>query len=220
MRNCEAPVQVKPGRPRSSATDEAILGAALKLFIERGIHGVGIEQIAKYAGVARTTVYRRWSSKEALISAAIAEYRGAADESALKRWASPSDMLDEVIDALVDTLAAPDYQKIVARLVGSTPDYPELMSAYWENYLVPRRNAAGEVLDWARAEGLLPSETDPEILLDLIAGGVMHHILVRQADRSKGKLREYIIKIFRTLGLLSAKDRCTERDGGTKRGRP
>src|ERR1700739_3614205 len=59
------------GRPRDPAADDAILRAALDLFIERGIEGASIEQIAKSAGVGKLTVYRRWPTKEELIAAAI-----------------------------------------------------------------------------------------------------------------------------------------------------
>ncbi len=52
------------GRPRDAAADKAILRAALELFIEHGIEGASFEQIARRAGVARTTVYRRWSGRE------------------------------------------------------------------------------------------------------------------------------------------------------------
>ena len=47
------------GRPRDSTVDTRILHAVLDLFVERGFAGVGIEQVAERAGVARTTVYRR-----------------------------------------------------------------------------------------------------------------------------------------------------------------
>src|SRR5215472_1525363 len=74
-----------PGRPRSEAADHAILRAALSVFIERGIEGATIEQVADAAGVARTTLYRRWSSKEALIAQAIAAARGNPEGRTIKR---------------------------------------------------------------------------------------------------------------------------------------
>jgi len=57
--------------------DQAILRAALELFIEQGIVGASIERIAKRAGVAKTSVYRRWSSREALLAQAIEVARNA-----------------------------------------------------------------------------------------------------------------------------------------------
>ena len=59
------------GRPRDPAVDTAILRAAFDLFIERGIDGASIEQIARRADVGKLTVYRRWSSKEDLVAQAI-----------------------------------------------------------------------------------------------------------------------------------------------------
>jgi AcrR family transcriptional regulator len=206
------PTVAGPGRPRSPRADKAILRAALKLFIERGIDGVGIEQVAASAGVARTTVYRRWSSRDALIAAAIADGRGAADERTLSQQLPPPMTLKEVIRALAETLAAPDYLKIIARLAGSIPDHPELMSTYWHSYLAPRRNIAAKLLEDARAEGLIRQDADAEILLDLIGGAVMYYLLVRQGERSKGRLHAYLIKVFRELGLANA-------DGRIERGR-
>jgi AcrR family transcriptional regulator len=200
------PVLAGPGRPRSSRADKAILRAALKLFIERGIDGVRIEQIAASAGVARTTIYRRWSSTDVLIAAAIADARGADDERTLSQPLPPPAMVKEVIRALAETLVAPGYLKIMARLVGSVPNHPELMSAYWHSYLAPRRTIAAKLLENAQAGGLVRQDADPEILLDLIGGAVMYHLLVRQGERSKGRLHAYLIKVFRELGLADTND--------------
>jgi AcrR family transcriptional regulator len=49
----------------------AILHAAFELFVERGLAGPSIEEIAKRAAVARTSIYRRWSSRDVLLAEAI-----------------------------------------------------------------------------------------------------------------------------------------------------
>jgi AcrR family transcriptional regulator len=51
--------------------DEAILTAALDLLAEQGYSRLTIEQVALRAGVARTSLYRRWPTKESLILNAI-----------------------------------------------------------------------------------------------------------------------------------------------------
>src|SRR6516162_11107754 len=65
------------GRPRNPAVDQAVLRAALELFIEHGVPGASIERIAKRAGVAKTSIYRRWSSREALLAQAIEVFTNA-----------------------------------------------------------------------------------------------------------------------------------------------
>src|SRR5271165_5405078 len=98
-----------PGRPRSPATDQAILRAAMELFIQSGIEGVNVEQIAARAGVARTTVYRRWSSKEALLAQAIAAARGSAEEQAAAGATEFVELSRRLTSALAETVTAPEY---------------------------------------------------------------------------------------------------------------
>ena len=48
---------------------EAILDAALALFVERGYHGTAVPAIAERAGVAAGTIYHHFESKEQLVNA-------------------------------------------------------------------------------------------------------------------------------------------------------
>lgn len=59
------------GRPRDAVREVAVLRAAAELLSEVGYDRVTIESIAARAGVAKTTIYRRWSDKAALIAAMI-----------------------------------------------------------------------------------------------------------------------------------------------------
>ncbi len=61
------------GRPRKPETDAAILDAALAMFGEVGYEGMTVEAVAARAGVGKATIYRRWSSKDDLVIAAIQE---------------------------------------------------------------------------------------------------------------------------------------------------
>ena len=60
------------GRPRREGADEQILGIALEVLREKGYRDLTVDVVAERAGVAKTTVYRRWPSKGALVAAAIA----------------------------------------------------------------------------------------------------------------------------------------------------
>src|ERR1700694_1424900 len=54
------------GRPRSYRAHRAILDATRELLIEAGFADLRLEHVAARAGVSKATIYRRWSSKEAL----------------------------------------------------------------------------------------------------------------------------------------------------------
>src|SRR4051794_12085283 len=64
--------RVGAGRPRVADTDSVILEAALALFERHGYAGLSIDAVAAAAGVAKTTIYRRWASKAMLLSKAAA----------------------------------------------------------------------------------------------------------------------------------------------------
>jgi AcrR family transcriptional regulator len=59
------------GRPRSARADRAILDAALEEFADKGYEALSIERVAARAGVAKSTIYRRWPTKESLLVAAV-----------------------------------------------------------------------------------------------------------------------------------------------------
>lgn len=202
----QQPHFTRPGRPRNPAVDRAILRAAVKLFVERGFDGVTMEQVAETAGVARTTLYRRWSSVEALIAQAIAVERGEPEREVPARRLSSSGLVNQLLTDVSHPLSSPDYLRMVARLIGTLPDHPELMSNYWENYLLPRRNAICSLIERFRSEGLIPVDADAEILLDLVSGAVMHHLLVRPGRRSDADIRAYLHSVIRELGLKDGRE--------------
>src|SRR5258705_10427676 len=59
--------ETKSGRPRSEERHNAILQTAIDLVLELGFRAVSIESIAAKAGVAKTTIYRRWPNKAAVV---------------------------------------------------------------------------------------------------------------------------------------------------------
>jgi AcrR family transcriptional regulator len=57
------------GRPRRAGADEEILAVARELLRERGFAELNVDEVAARAGVAKTTVYRRWPTKASLVAA-------------------------------------------------------------------------------------------------------------------------------------------------------
>ena len=184
-----------PGRPRSETADRAILKAALETFIERGLDAATIEQIADAAGVARTTLYRRWASKEKLIAEAIAAARGTPESQTLKSVRSGGSP-KPLIDALAAIFTQPGYTELVARLIGSVPSHPELMAVYWRDYLSPRREMVRKLL-----RGVVDQARDIDLILDLVSGAIVHHLLVRPGNRTRAGMRAYLMRVLRELGL-------------------
>ena len=66
----DGPAPARRGRPRSQEADRAILAAARELLAEGGLGAMSFEEVAARSGVAKTTIYRRWTSRGALASTA------------------------------------------------------------------------------------------------------------------------------------------------------
>jgi AcrR family transcriptional regulator len=199
-----------PGRPRSESADRAILRAAMEVFAERGIDGASIEEIALRAGVARTTLYRRWSSKEELIANAIGEMRGNPEQRAVTDQLPLTRLPHVLADALVEMFTQSQFRKVAARLIGSVPTSPKLMETYWRNYMAPRRKVVAGLLHQARKRGLIRRDADPELLMDLVSGAVIHHALMRPSRPSSEEMRAYLMSVLRELGLTGIARRRRE----------
>jgi AcrR family transcriptional regulator len=66
----------KPLTARSEDKKECILQAALELFADKGFHGTAVPEIAERAGVAAGTIYRYFTSKEAMVNAVYQRHKG------------------------------------------------------------------------------------------------------------------------------------------------
>jgi len=60
------------GRPRGEPVVARILDETLGVLEQEGLAGLRIEAVAERAGVNKTSIYRRWPTREALVAAAIA----------------------------------------------------------------------------------------------------------------------------------------------------
>jgi len=102
------------GRPRRQGADEEILTVARELLRDRGYRDFTVDAISERTGIAKTTVYRRFPSKGALVAAAIAPMHARTGESGdvgeilretatvLRLLASPEGEALDVIRAVVE----------------------------------------------------------------------------------------------------------------------
>lgn len=195
-----------PGRPRDPAADGAILKAAMELLIERGVEHSSIEQIAKRAGVAKVTVYRRWSSKEDLFAQAI---EAARDELPnVTDAAGPDQKLPEVIGELLPRwgalLAEPRFRDLTARLLGAGPSHPRLLEAYVKHHAEPRRRRARAAMLRAQADGALDADADVDMLIDMMMGAAVHRLLLDPEPATAEEMTAYLRRLLRQCGFAIA----------------
>lgn len=92
------------GRPRREGADETILAAARALLDEAGYAAFNVDVIAERTGIAKTTIYRRWPAKGALVAAALDSTSSTTDPDAILR--ETERLLSRLGDAELDVLRA------------------------------------------------------------------------------------------------------------------
>lgn len=160
----------KPGRPRSEQAEHAIIDAALELFAERGVEGVCVEAVAARAGVGKATIYRRWSSKEDLLIAALGSLKSPLPEP---HGESVHDDLVLLLEAMIKDSSDPRYMRQFAMLHGEASQYPRLLARYAETVVEPRRDVIRSVLRRGMADGELRADLDIEIAMLTLTGAVI-----------------------------------------------
>lgn len=163
------------GRPRDAARDRALLEATLAVLAESGYGGLTTAAVAARAGVSTATLYRRWSSKEALVIAAAASR----SEDLVKR--PDTGTLEGDLRVLLRDKAASltgESGRLMRALVGEAAHNDALADALATTFLAPVRDRVDEVVARAVARGDVPPVDDTGVLGDLIVGPVMSHFLI------------------------------------------
>lgn len=154
------------GRPRDASVDGRVLSVALDLLASVGFSEMTMDAIARVSGVPKTTIYRRWASKEELAIAAL---------DAGKPLLAIPDLGDTRAELvclvgmrLEKRLSA--EARVSPRIFDDAVGRPELRHLLWERLVAPRRQQIQEYLRRGIARGDLRPDLDLEIATDVIFG--------------------------------------------------
>jgi AcrR family transcriptional regulator len=187
----------RPGRPRSERAEQAILDATLEAIAERGVDGVGCEDVAARAGVGKATLYRRWPGKEDLLIAAFASLKSPLPEP---RGESAREDLIAMLDVMADDADDPRYARQFALLHGEGERYPRLVKRYKEQVVEPRRELIRSVLRRGVATGELRADTDIEIAMLTLTGAVMARGKHDRTPAEPGFATRVVDELLRGIG--------------------
>jgi AcrR family transcriptional regulator len=156
-------------RPRDPHVTEAIRGATLELLERRGFARMSMEAVADAAGVGKPAIYRRFTGKADLVAAVIAEQLPVLD---------PPDLGDSEAElrAAMDggfPADAQSYVGLIGGMMAEQPHHPELIAAFRDHILLPRRAIVRGLIERAQARGDVRRDLDPEMAIDLLAGPLL-----------------------------------------------
>ena len=161
---------------RSERARQAVLDVAADLVAEVGVERTTIDEIANRSGVAKTTIYRHFASKEVLVVEAVhaCTYIPVVTDTGSLR--------DDLISCFSGTTKA-SYDGRLGNMMLSLmdaaqrdPELGRLVRAQTDQ----RRRFAITVIERAVARGDLPADVDVDLLVTLLAGPLVYTKLVRR----------------------------------------
>jgi AcrR family transcriptional regulator len=162
---------------RSERVRQAVLDATTDLVAEVGVERTTIDEIANRSGVAKTTIYRHFASKQALVVDAVH-----ACTFIVPAVTDSGSLRDDLISCFSGTTKASydgrlgDMMLSLMDAAQRDPELGRLVRAQTDQ----RRRFATAVIERAVARGDLPDDVDVDLLVTLLAGPLVYTKLVRR----------------------------------------
>ncbi|MFF3216793.1 TetR/AcrR family transcriptional regulator [Streptomyces sp. NPDC002886] len=180
---------------RSEESRQAIIEAALSLCVERGFTSTTIEGIAARAGVGKTTIYRWWPSKAAILIEGVENARDAA--------AGFPDTGDIHADLAAQTssvmrLFNTEFGQIWRGLIGAAQS-DEAAADGVTRILRVSIDACVARLAKARDAGQIRPDLDLELAVELLYGPIYHTWLLRTRPLPEGYMEGVLAMLLPAL---------------------
>ncbi|MCF6475787.1 TetR/AcrR family transcriptional regulator [Nonomuraea sp. MG754425] len=151
-----------------------IFDATLRLVAEKGYDGLTVEGVAERSGVNKTTIYRWWPSKAALLGAALVESDvlgfDPPDTGSLR-----GDLV-ALVEGVRRLLSEPPGSDIAVAALAAAVRHPELDA---RRFFTDRFARERVIFERAIARGELAARADPMLIVDLLAGAVWMRVVFR-----------------------------------------
>jgi len=185
MREMESKLRQRTDGRLDRSRDPAILNAALAALTENGYDATNMDDIAARAGVGKAAIYRRWSSKAALITDVLVYWRPDLRTDDVPDTGS----LTGDIDAVIARAARNDNELITNDLVlrvalEATRD-PQLATALDDLLLLKGRRIMSAILARAAARGEIAADRDWSLVADVLTAMSLFRVLSGQTVDAK-----------------------------------
>jgi len=189
------------GRPRCEKAHQCILDAAYELLQEVGFTALTVEGVAARAGVGKPTIYRRWANKAQL---AMDAFLAAVNpELYFPDTGSAKEDFRGQMQQLLKVMQSPRGE-IIATIIGGAQMDAELIEAFRDNWLMPRRKDAKQVFKRGVARGELRKDVDLDVAIDLLYSPLFYRLLLKHAPLTEDFVDDLVDGVMQGLMISSA----------------
>ena len=164
----------RPGG-RSARVREAAIAATLAELAECGYSALSLENVARRAGVHKTTLYRRWGAREDLVLEAMLERAGV--HISVPNTGSLREDLFELAQTVAANAARPEVAAM-ARAVAAQMPYDSRLAAATRRFWDERLALDGAIIEQAIERGEVAAETQPRQVIESVLGPIHLRLLL------------------------------------------
>lgn len=162
------------GRPRDPGIDSAIRTAAWTVLAEQGARRLSPERVAEQAGVAVSTIYRRFRSGDEILMALLSEVY--AEVPVPDTGSVRGDLMELMQQVVAAWSPAPRRRSLYVGFVAAQEDNAELARTY-QTFMRTRRRATTAIIGRAIDRGEIHA-VDGNLVMDLLSGLVAQRLII------------------------------------------
>ncbi|MEQ7128981.1 TetR/AcrR family transcriptional regulator [Actinopolymorpha sp. B11F2] len=183
------------GRPRDTQIDAAVLRTTRTLLQDSGYTSLTLEEVARRAGTTKPAIYRRWPTRQHLVTAALA--MGFEEVRAPDTGCTLCD-LNEGINVFVAAFRQ-IRPHVLGPLLAECASKPELRQALLTTLFEPPRHAVFQMLDKAVARGDLRDDLDTGLVVDMLGSLVHYRALFGHAPIGEADVERAVESLLRGI---------------------
>lgn len=178
----------KKGRPRSEKSRKAILNATNKLLLQTSVQELSIESIAKKAKVGKTTIYRWWPNKTAVVMDALANQPGM--QTPLPTASSHKEAITMQLDKLIRLVDSNNGQTI-AQLFSEAQASEVSLNIFKDNLLEPLMDAIRYSIEEGQKNGEFRDDIEVSLAADIMCGPIFFRLMAHPEDLTEEFRKAY-----------------------------
>lgn len=182
-------------RKRGVELEDAIRSACVAELADIGYGGLTIESVATRAQTGKASIYRRWPSKQDLVMDSVGCLMSGPLMRLIQREygadVTTRDALLDLMDQVGQIMSGPDGDAMRS-LMGESLRDDGFAGTFQCDFFDPRKQALLDLLQRGVERGEVRPEAVDEVVADMIAGTMIHRVLIRRQRPSRAEIESML----------------------------
>lgn len=180
--------------PRVERTRARTIDATFQLLGDEGVEGATVERIAECAGVHKTTIYRHWPEREALLAEALESHL---EPPPVPDTGSLRSDLVAAMGGLARTISSPPWSVLLPSLIAAAA-HDDRLAELHGTFTRRRRDATMAVIDRGKERGEIAPDVDASHLVDALAGAIVYRRLMTHEPIDDAYIEDHVEWVLTT----------------------